>query len=79
MTAKTSEGPTLPLSARDGAGRVICIVCREQAGAHLPTCPIVALDWQLRELAAEVGEFVANVKETLEQIGRTIRNERPPL
>jgi len=78
MTAKTSDGPTIPLSVRDGAGRLICIVCRELDGAHLPTCPIVALDGQLRELAAEVGEFVANAKETLEQIARTIRNERPP-
>jgi len=76
MTAKTSDGPLLRLTEHDGA-RVICIVCREAAGIHLPTCPIVALDVQARELAANVGEFVANVKETLERIGRLIRDERP--
>lgn len=74
MTAKNAE-PALSFTARDAGGRVICIVCRELGGIHAPTCPLVALDWQLRELAAEVGAFVANVKETLEQIGRTIRDE----
>ena len=66
----------LPFTERDGA-QVICIVCREHAGIHAPTCPLVALDGQVRELAAAVGEFVANVKETLEHIGRLIRDERP--
>jgi len=76
MTAKNAD--PIQFSERDGAGRVICIVCRELGGIHAPTCPLVALDWQLRELAAEVGEFVANVKETLEHIGRLIRDERAP-
>ena len=71
----TTEAPIMRFTQRDGA-RVICIVCRERAGIHLPTCPLVALDGHVRELAAAVGEFVANVKETLEHIGRTIRDER---
>jgi hypothetical protein len=76
MTAKSDAGPTLRFTERDGA-RVICIVCREADGIHGPTCPLVALDGHVRELAASVGEFVANVKETLEHIGRVIRDERP--
>lgn len=72
---KRDAAPTMRFSERDGA-RVICIVCREANGIHAPTCPLVHLDGQVRELAAAVGEFVANVKETLEQIGHLIRDER---
>jgi hypothetical protein len=75
MTAKSENGPTMRFTERAG-GELVCIVCRERAGIHLPTCPLVALDGHVRELAAAIGEFVANVKETLEHIGRTIRDER---
>jgi len=72
----TTEAPIMRFTQRDGA-RVICIVCREAGGIHQPTCPLVELDGQVRELAANVGMFVANIKETLESIGRLIRDERP--
>jgi hypothetical protein len=59
-----------------GGGSVICIICRTADGHHAATCPLLELDGQVRELAAAVGEFVANIKETLERIGRLIRDER---
>ena len=76
---KPLEAPTLPFTERTYDGtHVVCLVCRERDGSHAPTCPIVALDGHVRELAAHVGEFVANVTETLEAIGRVLRDERQP-
>ena len=71
---KPNGAPTLRFTDGDG----VCIVCRQRNGIHAPTCPIVELDGRVRELAAQVGECVANVKETLEAIGRVLRDERQP-
>jgi hypothetical protein len=63
-----------PIRFIDADGR--CVVCSLREGLHLDTCPIVVLDAQVRELAAHIGLFVANVKETMDTIGRTLRDER---
>ena len=74
---KPDNGPIMRFSERDG-DNVVCIVCRERNGVHYPTCPIVELDAQVRELTAHTGTFVAAVQETLETIGRILRDERRP-
>lgn len=56
----------------------VCIVCRELNGIHAPTCPIVALDAQIRELTAHTGIFVSSIRDTLDAIGRILRDERRP-
>jgi hypothetical protein len=73
---KPDNGPMMRFCQADAAGRVICIVCRERDGIHSPTCPIVELDLQVRELTAHTGNFVASVRDTLETIGRILRDER---
>ena len=67
-------GPAMRFMVRDG-DRVSCVVCHEDGGVHLPTCAVVELDVQVRELLAHVGAFVANIQETLETIGRVIRDQ----
>ena len=76
---KPNNGPTMRFGERDpGNGDVVCIICREHGGVHAPTCPIVELDTQVRELTAHTGVFIAAVQETLETIGRILRDERQP-
>jgi hypothetical protein len=72
------EVPPARFSAHRG-GRLVCRVCADEGGQHYPTCALVALDTELRALAAHVGMCVAGVKESLETIGRLIRDEGGPL
>ena len=67
--------PTMRFTERAG-GQVICIVCREVDGGHLPTCPIVALDANMKELTSHIGVFVANMRDTLEAIARIVHSRR---
>ena len=69
------NGPIMRFSDAP-AGSSCVLVCRERDGVHLPSCPIVALDAQVRELTAHTGIYVAAVQETLETIGRILRDER---
>jgi len=61
-------------SRREGT-RVICKLCGEAHGRHDATCPLVALDAAIRDLSAHVGMCVANIKDSLETIGRLLRDE----
>ena len=72
----SDKPPVLLFSAPEGA-RVICRICRGSHGHHARTCPLVALDTEIRELAGHVGLCVANIKESLDAIGRLLRDERP--
>jgi len=68
----------MPFTERHGAV-VICIVCRlpvDHLGAgHDGDCPIVALDAQVKEMASHVGVFVSNMRETLNMIGKILRDQ----
>ena len=70
------DRPPVRFTDRDG-GRVVCRVCGT-SGRHLPTCSLVALDTELRALAAHVGMCVAGVKESLDTIGRLLRDDPAP-
>ena len=48
------------------------------APATWRTVPIVALDTEVREMTGHVGSFVANMHETLDKIGRILRDEPEP-
>jgi len=56
--------------------RPVCTLCGEAHGRHYATCPLVALDVEVRNLAAHVGMCVANIKDSLETIGKLLRDER---
>jgi pyruvate-formate lyase len=56
-------------------GRLICTLCHDEHGQHYATCPLVALDAEIRNLTAHVGMCVANIKDSLERIGRLLRDE----
>jgi len=58
-------------------GQVVCGVCAEPAYTHAPTCPVIALHTQLRELAAQLGLFVATLRETLDTSERLLRGDAP--
>lgn len=73
---KPDKGPLMRFSKPDAGAVPICLICRERGGVHLPTCPIVALDAQIRELTAHTGTFVASIRDTLETIARILRDER---
>ena len=66
--------PVLRFTRLEGA-RVVCTICGEQDGRHFATCPLVALDAEIRNLTSHVGMCVANMKDSLEQIGRLLRDE----
>jgi len=70
--------PALPprFAVQEGR-RVICIVCRGAAPRHLPTCPLVALDAEVKALVGTVGMCVANIKDALEAIERILRDDPP--
>jgi hypothetical protein len=55
---------------RDGA-RVICAVCLREV--HDEQCPVVIIHQQLRELAAHMGAFVAETRDTMETIEALLR------
>jgi len=69
-----ANGPVPRFSVEEGR-RVICIVCRGAAPRHLPTCPLVALDAEVKALVGTVGMCVANIKDALEAIERILRDE----
>jgi hypothetical protein len=64
----------MPFSERLTDAKVICFVCRTVNG-HDEACPIVALDHQVKELTSHVGVFVSNMQDTMERIGRILRDE----
>jgi hypothetical protein len=68
--------PPLRFSRREGP-RLVCNLCGQAQGRHFATCPLVALDAAIRDLTAHVGMCVANIKDSLEAIGRLLRDERP--
>jgi len=67
----------MPFSERLTDSKVICFVCRTVNG-HAPTCALVELDDQVKELTSHVGVFVANIQDTVERIGRILRDESEP-
>jgi len=70
------NGPVLRFTRLEGA-RLVCTLCNEHDGRHFATCPLVALDHEIRALTAHVGMCVANIKDSLETIGRLLRDEGP--
>jgi hypothetical protein len=56
-------------------GEVVCALCDMSHYAHAPDCPVLTLATQLRELTAQVGLFVATMRETTEALDRLLRGE----
>jgi hypothetical protein len=69
-----ADAPVLRFSRREGT-RVVCTLCGDAGGRHGATCPLVALDAEIRALTGHVGMCVANIKDSLETIGRLLRDE----
>ena len=44
-------------------GGVVCALCDAPDHTHAPTCPVLTLDAQLREVTASLGLFVATTRE----------------
>jgi len=74
MPGKPPTPPPIRFTRREG-GRLVCTLCHDVNGQHYATCPLVALDAAIRDLSAHVGMCVANIKDSLEQIGRLLRDE----
>jgi hypothetical protein len=58
---------------RDGS--VVCALCDAAQPTHAPDCPVRTLAAQLRELTAQLGAFVATMRETTEALERLLRGE----
>jgi hypothetical protein len=56
-------------------GDVICALCDARGYTHAPDCPVMVLHAQLRELAGQLGLFVATTRETLDALERLLRGE----
>lgn len=63
-----------PADVAGGAG-VVCALCDGAGYAHAPDCPVMVLHAQLRELAGQLGLFVATTRETLDALERLLRGE----
>jgi hypothetical protein len=57
------------------SGGVVCALCAASDHAHAPDCPVMVLHAQLRELAGQLGLFVATTRETLDALERLLRGE----
>ena len=58
------------------AGRE-CRGC-DQVGPHAAECPLVGLRRDVREFAAELGSYVAGVREVLDRIDALLRGDEVP-
>jgi hypothetical protein len=56
-------------------GTVVCRLCDAPGHAHAPACPVWTLATQVRELTAQVGLFVATMRETTEALERLLRGD----
>lgn len=66
----------MPSFIQKRGDRVICVVCQREFG-HTPTCPIVGMAEQLKEITAHMGFFVASMRETLDAIAQLLQDDRP--
>ena len=65
----------MPFTDRLTAEKVLCRLCHSE-NSHDAACPLVALDGQVKELTSHVGSFVASMQDTMERIGRILRDEQ---
>jgi hypothetical protein len=63
----------VPLYTLTPSGVLACRVCHGLGYQHARDCPIVTLRWQLRELTAALGLFVASMRETVETVDMLLR------
>jgi hypothetical protein len=66
------ETTLLSFFGRDGAGLERCKVCHRARPQHDPRCPVDALQSHTRAVAAHVGLYVADLRETLTTIERVL-------
>lgn len=59
--------------APTASGQVACRLCHGVAHAHAADCPVLALRLQVRAVTAELGLFVASVRELVEQVDTLLR------
>jgi hypothetical protein len=57
--------------------RIVCAMCDREYG-HTPSCPILALSEHVNDLAAHMGLFLANMRESLDAIVEVLKDEREP-
>ena len=67
--------PTVTIYRATEAGALVCGVCHAPATAHAPDCAIVAVHAQVQELGAQLGLFVATMRETLDTVETLLRGE----
>jgi hypothetical protein len=74
--APMSEAPALYLTTSDG--RTVCRLCAMLDQRHDRHCPVVTVRLQLRDLTAQLGLFVATMRETIETVDLLLRGADPP-
>jgi hypothetical protein len=56
-----------------GQGQVVCRLCHGLARGHTDDCPVMELRWQVREVTAQLGMFVATLRETVDHLDAVLR------
>ena len=57
------------------SGLIVCALCEKAQPTHAHDCPVFTLVTQVRELTAQVGLFVATMRETTEALERLLRGD----
>ena len=63
---------------RTSDGELCCRVCLGLRGGHDTQCALLALRGQLQELSAQLGLYVAQVRETLDSVEQLIHGAETP-